>query len=550
MPGYSVTPAPVSGFGAVDATNVQGLGSKYRVGFGEPYDLAAVGLDYVTHVRLVDIEGDGSAQDSAGNAIYDPSPVFQSAGFDLEAIGATQFSVWRSFQASVFLAGDVNATALAHLPDGRFVLGIGGRLRVQSQWGGATTAAVPANGVVFDPAFLAVKDGSTALLGAGGFFTSTLHRWQPAAGVQPALSAVLQNFSAAYWKSPTSALEGWLIGGTNAPDGTHNVSFVSLDGSVSGPVTQSLCTYSGGLAVDAQGHLYTALYELDGTPKAADADRVLRFSAAQVQTAVQAILASAPAPLPRSAGAFVHRFSSTSSLAVDAAGRVWAAGFKVAQLEVFDPATSVAAIVHPDHPAFAPGIERSFQVATYPRDGAGYVAFVVRDLFGGAGTPVFYGEAPISAFAPPPYAVWRAQRFGVANLTPASESTLWGTSADPDFDGRSNLAEYALHTDPLAATGSDAITTTRQGGLLAISFLRDPLHTDLTYFVEASSTLAASGWTTLASSTHGAPTIASSASNVVETVEGALQRVVVADQASAAGAARRFLRVRFTLSPP
>lgn len=94
----SLTPGPVGSFGAVDPTDIDGLAGKYRQGWGTPFDLSdlaakpeviagLVDLGAITHVRLVDIVGDGSASDSAGNPIYDPHPTSQSAGFDLDAVG-------------------------------------------------------------------------------------------------------------------------------------------------------------------------------------------------------------------------------------------------------------------------------------------------------------------------------------------------------------------------------------------------------------------------------------------------------------------------------
>jgi len=76
----------------------QGLAGKYRVGFGGPFDLALlryrplvqaghVDLSRITHVRLVDVVGDGATVDSFGHPIYDPYPTVGSGGFDLEAIG-------------------------------------------------------------------------------------------------------------------------------------------------------------------------------------------------------------------------------------------------------------------------------------------------------------------------------------------------------------------------------------------------------------------------------------------------------------------------------
>jgi hypothetical protein len=94
--GY-VCAEPVSAFGALDPECCSGLAGKYRQGFGTPFDLellryrplvqdGTVDLTAITHVRLVDVIGDGSASDSFGNRIYDPYPTVGSAGFDLDAI--------------------------------------------------------------------------------------------------------------------------------------------------------------------------------------------------------------------------------------------------------------------------------------------------------------------------------------------------------------------------------------------------------------------------------------------------------------------------------
>jgi hypothetical protein len=93
FPSISLTAAKVGAFGSVDPTNLSGLAGKYRDGYGTPFDLAVLAdsplLDkaHVRFVRIVDIAGDGSEQDSAGNVIYDPYPTVGSAGFDLDAVG-------------------------------------------------------------------------------------------------------------------------------------------------------------------------------------------------------------------------------------------------------------------------------------------------------------------------------------------------------------------------------------------------------------------------------------------------------------------------------
>jgi hypothetical protein len=96
----SLTSYPVTGFGNTDPTDVDGLAGKYRQGYGTPFDLDAlshkaevisgtVDLSAVTHVRLIDIVGDGTCLDSLGNPVYDPYPIYGSAGFDLDAVGVS-----------------------------------------------------------------------------------------------------------------------------------------------------------------------------------------------------------------------------------------------------------------------------------------------------------------------------------------------------------------------------------------------------------------------------------------------------------------------------
>jgi len=96
----SLVPGAVGGFDSIDPTDVDGLAGKYRQGYGTPFDLnnlvekpevisGDVDLAAITHVRIVDIVGDGSFSDSTGNPIYDPFPTVGSAGFDLDAVGVS-----------------------------------------------------------------------------------------------------------------------------------------------------------------------------------------------------------------------------------------------------------------------------------------------------------------------------------------------------------------------------------------------------------------------------------------------------------------------------
>ena len=80
------------GAGTIDPTDVHNLtgkhGNAYGQSWGTPFDLAETGLASISHVRLVDIPGDGSFLDSRGEPIHDPWHTFGSGGADIEAVGA------------------------------------------------------------------------------------------------------------------------------------------------------------------------------------------------------------------------------------------------------------------------------------------------------------------------------------------------------------------------------------------------------------------------------------------------------------------------------
>lgn len=80
------------------ATELGGLAGAYPVGYGTPFDLAAlanfpavrdgtVDLGAIRYVRVEDIIGDGTTLDSFGRGIVDPLSGGSTAGFDLDAIG-------------------------------------------------------------------------------------------------------------------------------------------------------------------------------------------------------------------------------------------------------------------------------------------------------------------------------------------------------------------------------------------------------------------------------------------------------------------------------
>lgn len=98
-----VDPAMASAgqIGAYEGMNpdliISGLASSTILGYGTPFDLEDVGLEQATRVKLIDVLGDGSeidddetnpaSADSTADTIYDPYPTYDSAGFDLDAVG-------------------------------------------------------------------------------------------------------------------------------------------------------------------------------------------------------------------------------------------------------------------------------------------------------------------------------------------------------------------------------------------------------------------------------------------------------------------------------
>jgi len=150
FPAFSLVSAPVSGFGGVNATDVEQLAGKYRRGFGTPFDLQQLagspGLDLanVRYVRLVDVVGDGSAPNdltpqrladwlglplselpqalvdivtAAPDVVYDPYPTMGSAGFDLDAVGVLQPALLDAqLVVNPFGAPDVDPESTAVIP--------------------------------------------------------------------------------------------------------------------------------------------------------------------------------------------------------------------------------------------------------------------------------------------------------------------------------------------------------------------------------------------------------------------------------------------------
>ncbi len=418
----------------------------------------------------------------------------------------------------------------AVLPDGRFVIAHRSSVLVQSAFGGAAAAQTNAS-VTFDPAFIALKDASTAVIGAGGSFGSAtpVFQFDPSAPTPLGFvqKAVVQSYAAAYWKSPITGTEGWLISGQVGTGGVSGVLYVSLSGTTTKLIVDSVAQYSSGIAADAQGDLYVGRYVF-GNPT----EDVFVFTAADVEAALTGAALT-------TAGKKQIPCASSGSLAVDHLGRLWMSGYNTdGYFEVIDTITGAFMQEHPGGLTIPGAGLVLLQPQAFQRNGIAHVALTAYD--GYASTNLFrYATVEAAQIAPPnSNANWRSYHFGTNNV-------ISGPNADPDRDGSQNLLEYASATSPTRAGGA-TISASTQSGALVLSFTRDAANTDLIYIAEVSSTMAANDWQEIARSTAGAATASSGIGSgaITETADGARLRVSVT-----APGAQRFARLRVTLIP-
>ncbi|MEW6265794.1 MAG: choice-of-anchor U domain-containing protein [Thermodesulfobacteriota bacterium] len=184
FPNRSLTANPVNAFGAVDPSDIMGLASKYRQGYGTPFDLhdlvnneavtaGLVDINAIKYVRIIDIIGDGTYFDSTGQVIYDPYPTILSGGFDLEAIGVKYLGDYANVvpRAPLLLEpgnGDLNVPVTTRLRTDAFsdpdVNGDDGDFHAWTRWQ-----------IAIDAEFLTIV--------AEQISTSDLTVWNPAGGI-------------------------------------------------------------------------------------------------------------------------------------------------------------------------------------------------------------------------------------------------------------------------------------------------------------------------------------------------------------------------------
>ena len=273
------------------------------------------------------------------------------------------------------LSGAYSATALANLPDGRYVFANQGNYYLQDAFGsGSYTAYInttPGNSA--DPSFIAIWDSTHAVAGGGGWGTSDLYSFNPSSTTAPTFAAnglSLQNYSGVY-RDATSLY----VGGANGTGSTHAISYVNLSTDASKVIIDNISAYSCGFASDGAGNLYVGDND-DG--------KVYKFTAAQLSLAISG------SALAITDGTFVHQFNNgLGTMAVDGEGRIWSAGWMVNGLQVYDPISNTETTV-------IPGLANAnYKVTTFTAGGQDYVAFTDQENPGQAGTAQYYGYEAI-----------------------------------------------------------------------------------------------------------------------------------------------------------
>ena len=131
----------------------------------------------------------------------------------------------------------------------------------------------------------------------------------------------------------------------------------------------------------------------------------------------------------------------------------------------------------------------------------------------------------------------------ITQLADAAASDL----ADIEGDGLVHLAEYAFLLSPTAPSQPPgaSVFTYAEGQRLRMFVPRDPARNDITVSVEATGDLAAGPWTTLATSTLGAPFSGPGYVDGDDATPG-VKIVEVRDVRNISAAAQRWLRVKVT----
>lgn len=254
-----------------------------------------------------------------------------------------------------------NSIAITHLSDGRFIYGHDGTLLLQNTFGSNATTPFT-NAPSGDYAFI-----TPTFLAGGAWGGAPIYAFD---GTNTATSftnlGTRQNYAGVNFSS------GLLLVGTNGANGTSSLAYFTSGNNLQ-TIIDNISTYSGGIALDANGDVYIA-----------DNDdlKIYRFTNAQITNAI-----TNNSTLDLTQGTLLGNLGVSGSLAVDIANnRLYAAGWQSNGIQVLDLSTNQTGTLVPG-PANA-----NYQVTVFSDGTNTYLGWLNRSGYSGGDT-VIYGYA-------------------------------------------------------------------------------------------------------------------------------------------------------------
>jgi hypothetical protein len=314
----------------------------------------------------------------------------------------------------------------------------------------------------------------------------------------------------------------------------------------------AIFNYPYSLAVDSGGNIYVA-----------DTDNsTVRKMTLSGSSWIVTTIGGTPGSTGTSNGlGFEAEFYYPGGVAVDSRGNVYVADTfngRVSMGSTSYPVVTSAAITGSAGSAFSYQIIASNTPTSYNATGlpAGLTINTATGLI--TGTTSVYGVSniPISASNQAgtgtatltltvlrAYDAWKAQKFTPPQLL---NPAISGDSATPSGDGISNLIKYALGLNPNMYYSSSSVLPYAQlqtvGGTkyLTLTFTQNTAAADVTYSVEASTTLSGT-WTEIN------PLLSANQVGVLpDTPSAGINTITVKDTQPASASTRRFMRLRIT----
>lgn len=293
-------------------------------------------------------------------------------------------AAWTSFSLPPLSQG-FGSYWMEHLADGRVLYASNNDLDRQTTFG-ISGLDDYANALTWDPSTITLLSDSLGAIGVGGFGPSPIYVFDPSSlstGFNAIPGISIQSYSMAFRDAGSLLVaggNGTALNQFSLPK--YAISIVSLTGDQNKILIDNISNFAGAITLDISGNLYVADNDFQFP-------RLYRFSAAQLTAAI-----SGPA-LSIEDGIYLGDLRADGSLAVDAAGRVWSAGFQISGIDLFDPANGTLT-------NFAPALDNTnYVVSTFSAAGENYVSYL--NAAGSAsGSAVTYGYERSSVLVPEP----------------------------------------------------------------------------------------------------------------------------------------------------